>query len=250
MTNPEDQVKSAFSKVKQDILNIQSQLFELKQEIKELKELKRTLDTSTHLSDRQTDRQQISDTSTHIHHSQSLKVPNSNSSIGNGGVSTDRQTDRQTDNIPQKFVQIYSNPPQETHESFIKNTRDTQEIAQELNQKQKQETDMSIVLNSINTLRSSLSENFKSLTKQEFLIFSTLYIQEKQGNTVTYQSIASKLSLTESSIRDYILRIIKKGIPVDKRKINNKKIILSIPQDFKRLASLDTITEIREASKS
>jgi DNA-binding MarR family transcriptional regulator len=239
----ESKIKSAFTKVKQDLFSIQSQLELIKHEIKELKDLKRTSNTSTLRQINPTDRQHTSDTSTDKHPSQAFYPLNTHISTGNEGVSTDRQTDRQTDNTHPKFAQSeeisFKESPQNIKE-FTPNNKENTENPEE----------MSKVLNSLNTLRSSLSKSFKSLTNQEYLILSTLYIQQEKGNTVTYQSIASKLLLTESSIRDYIQRIIKKGIPVDKTKENNKKVFLSLPSNFRKLASLDTITEIREASKS
>jgi hypothetical protein len=51
--------------------------------------------------------------------------------------------------------------------------------------------------------------------------------------------------LTESSIRDYIGRLIKKGIPLDKVKINNKTIHISISQNLKKVATLPTILQLR-----
>ena len=45
---------------------------------------------------------------------------------------------------------------------------------------------------------------------------------------------------------ELIHKIIKKGIPIDKLKQDNKKIILKIPDDLKRIASLQTIKTLRE----
>ncbi len=78
------------------------------------------------------------------------------------------------------------------------------------------------------------------------LVFSTIYQLEEQGFIVDYPLLASKLSLSESSIRDYTLKIIKKGIPLLKNKENNKKITLSISLDLKKIASLNTILQLRE----
>jgi len=78
------------------------------------------------------------------------------------------------------------------------------------------------------------------------LIFSTIYQLEEQKETVDYSKIATKLNLSESSIRDYILKISKKEIPIIKTKIDNKKVILSISEDIKKLATLETIIQLRE----
>ena len=52
--------------------------------------------------------------------------------------------------------------------------------------------------------------------------------------------------MTESSIRDYIARLINKGIPVEKTKINNKTIQLKVADSLKKAASLATILKLRD----
>ena len=60
------------------------------------------------------------------------------------------------------------------------------------------------------------------------LIFNTLYsLDEGETEEITYKIIANKINLSESSIRDYINKLIKKGIPVEKTRKNNKIIILN-----------------------
>ena len=232
----EDKLKQAFLKIKQDMFNLQTQLFELHGKIKEIN---RTIE-----SDRQTDRQTnqqentstlrhinqtpstissthpspSTDTSTHNYHLEALKSPISQISTGNRGVSTDRQTDRQTDNTRQKFA---------------------------LNKENEDLKVISNVLESLNQLQADLSEKFQSLTQQEFLVFSAIYQLESASNQVDYSLLASKLSLTESSIRDYIQRMLKKGIPLVKTKENNKKIYISIPENLRKVAPLSAISSIR-----
>ena len=76
-------------------------------------------------------------------------------------------------------------------------------------------------------------------------VFSTIYELEEQGFIVDYNILSEKLNLTESSIRDYVLRLIKKGIPLGKNRENNKKITLSISRDLRKIASLETIHKLR-----
>jgi hypothetical protein len=54
------------------------------------------------------------------------------------------------------------------------------------------------------------------------------------------------LQLSESSIRDYIGKIQKKGLPITKEKLNNKKIMLHIASELTKIASLDTLLKLRE----
>ena len=77
-------------------------------------------------------------------------------------------------------------------------------------------------------------------------VFSTVYQLEEQGFTVDYPLLAQKLSLTESSIRDYIQKLIKKGTPIVKTKENNKRILIQISPDLKKIASLSAIYQLRD----
>ncbi len=78
-------------------------------------------------------------------------------------------------------------------------------------------------------------------------VFSTLYILEEQNNIeITYKLISKQLNLSESSIRDYINKLKKKGIPIEKTRKNNKTIILNISQDLKNIATLATIQKLTD----
>jgi biotin operon repressor len=78
------------------------------------------------------------------------------------------------------------------------------------------------------------------------LVFSTLYALEEQNiSEITYKTLSDKLVLSESSIRDYTNKLIKKGVPIDKTRQNNKIIVLKISKDLKNIASLATINSLR-----
>jgi DNA-binding MarR family transcriptional regulator len=100
-------------------------------------------------------------------------------------------------------------------------------------------------LEMINSLRADLKIKFRSLTRQEFKVFCAIYILEQQ-QPVDYRAIAGKLRLSESSIRDYIMKMEKKGIPISKEKINNKKILLHVHSELRELISLEAIMKVRE----
>ncbi|MBI2629149.1 hypothetical protein HYW74_03630 [Candidatus Pacearchaeota archaeon] len=223
-----DQVKEAFQKVKEDITllkqeisNINKELGEIQNSILALFSVKNNYNISEKNHDfRQTDQQTLrqinqthsgnsTDTSTDKYHFQGLKSQNTLNSIGNKGVSTDRQTNQQTDR------HIYSSNP-------------------------------SLILSQLDALKKETILQFKHLTNQEMLVFSFIYQLEDQGFLVDYHLLSSHLNLSESSIRDYIQRIIAKGVPLEKEKVNNKKVLLHISQDLKKLASLDTLIKLRE----
>ncbi len=158
-----------------------------------------------------------------------LKPQNIGISTGNQGVPTDKQTNQQTDKQTQNMLEISKKTTENTHQDSIDNAAK--------------------ILDSLDSIRKDIRLKFKRLTEQEMLIFSVLYqLEEEQGQEghSDYRTLAKRLNLTESSIRDYIGRLIKKGIPVDKIKVNNKNIQLKISPNLKKIASLPTIIQLRD----
>lgn len=90
-----------------------------------------------------------------------------------------------------------------------------------------------------------LQRKIQQLTRQEFLVLSTLYLLGNERKYVTYRDIALKTKLSESSIRDYIAKLVRKGVPIQKEKFNNKQVILKIPSEFRELAPLDLLIRMR-----
>jgi len=202
-----DPIKEAFSRIKEDILLLKNEIHDLKNQINEIQT------TQTHIYsqiDQQTDKQ------THNTTYEPNFTPNVSSSIGNRGVPTDRQTDQQTH--------------RQTEKDPISEFAKANEI-----------------LNSLDELKRDIRLKFKGLTPQEMLVFSTLYSLEEQNiDEITYRTLAEQLQLSESSIRDYINKLTKKGVPVEKIRQNNKTILLKVSQDLKNVATLDTIARLRD----
>ena len=220
-----DPIKEAFSKIKQDILDLKSQLESLNQQIEEIK---RTLDdkTPTQIKDNESNQQinsTVQNNPTDNLSLYGLKSQDMSISIGNGGVPTDRHSVSQTD------------------QQTLEKTSKYQKI-DKINQIQR----VSEVLESLDSIKKELRSNFKQITSQEMAVFSAVYTLEEQGFVVDYSLISQKLSLTEGSIRDYIHKLIRKNIPIIKSKENNKKITLSISPELKKIASLQTILSLRE----
>jgi len=230
-----DPIKESFFKVKQDIASLQDEIVSLEESVKEtrnymvdicevIQKLHEKIDLISKKQDLflSTHNSKTTTTTTHPstlpHEIEGLKSPNLGFSTGNGGVSTDRQTDRQT------------------HNRHI-NTPKFQDISVD---------NAAELLDSLDSIKKEIRLKFKRLTDQEWMIFSTIYqLDEEQGPT-DYKSLATKLNLTESSIRDYVGRIIKKGVPVEKNKVNNKNIQISVSQNLKKIASLATIVRLRD----
>ncbi len=97
----------------------------------------------------------------------------------------------------------------------------------------------------IQSLKKNLEEKINNLTNQEFLVFLTIYqLEEDLRRNVTYGDLSSKLGLSPGCIRSYISSIIQKGLPLLKKKINNRTITLTIHQDFKELNLKENLTNL------
>jgi hypothetical protein len=240
--DPTNPIKDAFSKIKQDMLALQDQIVFLSQQIEDIK---RTLQQSNPLTPTQSQSNQtnqqinpaIQQTPTDNLPLNSLKQPISGISTGNGGVPTDSQTDSQTDQQNPKPIDFYSFHSEESTENQ-QNIQKSDQISQIQR--------VSEVLESLDSIKKEIRSNFKHLTSQEMQVFSAVYTFEEQGFVVDYSLISQKLGLSESSIRDYTHKLIKKGIPILKSKENNKKVSLSISPELKKIASLQTILTLRK----
>ncbi len=228
----EENVKDAFQKVKQDISYLSQEIAILRENLMEItgKIQKMTDFLETEISTEKPKNQTFStDLSTHDYSFNGLKHQNLPISTGNQGVSTDRQTDRHTDTYP-----LIS--PGKT--GFLGKKAEKTEIL---------DIDHAAeILDSLDKIKKEIRLKFKRLTDQEMSIFSAIYQLEEKKGYADYKSIAELLNITESSTRDHVGRIIKKGVPVDKKRINNKKINLFISQNLKKITSLSTILQLRD----
>jgi DNA-binding MarR family transcriptional regulator len=277
-----DPLKEAFQKIKEDIFSLKNDFYNMNNEIKEIKDYIQEIKTqekevvqtqSIHklsqnnidipTSDIQTDNQTVKqgeninsytynqtiqtdipskepcqtdiqtdndNNSPKKTHPKPLCSQKSTFSIGNDGVQTDKPTDQSTDSCS-----VFQDKKADISQiSSLNNTISEFERVNE-------------ILSSLDDVKKEIRNKFKSLTSQEMLVFSTLYTLEDQGiEEVGYQILAKSLNLTESSIRDYINKLIKKGIPIDKTRLNNKKIILKVSENLKKIATLATISKLRD----
>jgi hypothetical protein len=237
----EEAIKEAFRKVKQDfqfllseLNSLKSQLSTLSHEILSLKNLQISAPIllPAHQPETPTISAQIP-TQNAIPTDEwpyyALKPSFMQVSTGNEGVPTDRQTNRQTDN--RHIFRTSSNTKQDKQDKDIP-----------INHLEKAKE----ILDSLDSLKKEVRIKFKKLTEQEMHVFSLLYQLDDEGELVDYPFLASKTGLSESSIRDYIRKISLKGIPIQKEKLNNKKILLHVSQDLKKIATLDTILKLRD----
>jgi len=96
----------------------------------------------------------------------------------------------------------------------------------------------------VEEIQEKIEYNFKKLTKQELKTFLSIYQLEEEKKEVSYVDVATSLGITESCTRIYVANLIKKGAPIKKIKINNKKVLLSIRKDFKNLNLKQKLVEI------
>lgn len=68
------------------------------------------------------------------------------------------------------------------------------------------------------------------LTDREFSVFIAIYELGKEQGYTTYSHLAQKLNLTDSPIRHSILRLIEKGLPVERERVLNGKVSLFIKE--------------------
>ena len=216
-----DPVKEAFQKIKEDMNLMREEIALLKNEIIKLS-------SPSNLTQNQAYVPSVSVIPTHSptlpQEIRGSEMTNYELSTGNKGVPTDRPTNSQTDQQTVKTKEIYEQI----------NEYDEIDKAKE-------------ALDSLDNIKKALRTKFKRLTPQEMLVFSTLYnLEAMQLKEISYKLIANNLNLSESSIRDYTNKLIKKGIPIKKNRLNNKTIVLSISPDLKRIATLPTIIKLRE----
>ena len=211
-----DPLKEAFAKVRQDIEYLYSELNDIKQLLYDLQSQQSNQPTN----------QQIS--STYNSNIPTLNLPldtlkssKTTISTGNEGVPTNQQSNQPTNQHPLISTGSSVNDP-------INNLKRVSQI-----------------LETLDDLKKEVRLKFKRLTDQEMLVYNIIYQLDEQGFTADYSMVAQKTNLTEISIRDYVRKIINKGIPLDKFKESNKKVILKIPQDLKKIASLNTLNQLR-----
>jgi hypothetical protein len=226
-----DQIKEAFQKVKQDISYLEEEVVSIKHYLQGNEEKLMLLDNKLQLLT-----QKIEENLQNI--------PPSTPTYTNQNPTT--PTDNPTHNLPFKALKDQKLALSTGNEGVPTNKPTNKPTNQHIENESKEIFGNALeVLNSLDNLKKEIRHKFKRITDQEFLVFSTIYQMEQEGD-VDYKSVSQKLNLTETSIRDYVGRLIKKGIPVEKTKINNKLIKLSISENLRKIAPLAVILQLRE----
>ena len=214
----EDKLKKSFTKVKEDIEALKIQINELKSLIENISK---------------------KDNFSKFSQKEDNKVPNAPdevSSTGNEGVYADIHSfihsfNRHSTDIQQ--TNIHSTPP------FSQQNSPQNNIPWDLSN-----------IKQIDSL-------FSSLTKQEFFTFMIIYqLEEDIKRGVSYLELSRNMSLSEGCIRTYVSQMLKKSIPLQKVRLNNKLTLLTINKEFRslglkyRLSSLFSKTDPNQTTLS
>ncbi len=199
-----EKIKQSFLKVKEDIETLKSQLNEVKSLIKEL--------TKKENSEQKLDSKP----------STNEEVPQEISSTGNQGV----------------YADIHSFIHSHMH-SFNRHSTDIQQTSKQTDTqinshlaKQSQQISKEWSLSNLKDIDSL----FLTLTKGEFLCFLTIYqLEEDLNRGVSYLELSRHLSLSEGCIRTYVSQMLKKAVPLQKIRLNNKLTLLLIDNSFRSL---------------
>ncbi len=221
----EEAVKDSFKKIKSEMRYLASEISYIKNQIQDIYDLLTHIDlintpnlSNTPSSTSTTNIQQTSENPAEDTYYNDDLSPISTSSTGNEGVPADSQ-------------QTVS-----------------RQIIEEFRQKepQREVSDSSKIAVLIDSLKNDLKQKFKSLTKQEFLIFSLIYTLTEENGEANYKDLSLRSKLTESSIRDYISRLGHKGIPLIKEKKNNKLVVIKVPKELRDIAALDSLVKLNK----
>jgi len=209
----EEEIREAFQHVREEISFLKNELLvlksdvsfikdNLKNELKDLKlEMQHKLNVAIQNATHPKQMQQINQEFGRI-------KPYIERSIGNEGVATNKQTNKQT------HLQHIFRPIEEN-------------------------------LRGVEATRAALRKIFLVLTRQEFHIYSILYELESRLGSASYRELAQAAHLDETSIRVYVKKLIEKNVPIIKEKRNNKDVVLKISPEFKQLETLTNLIKLR-----
>jgi len=84
-----------------------------------------------------------------------------------------------------------------------------------------------------------------NLSKREQEVFLVIYTKEELKGTVTYLDIARYTGLTEDLVASYVSNMIRKGVPIIKKYINNQ-VHLSLDPRFKAVQAKENILQLEQ----
>ena len=84
------------------------------------------------------------------------------------------------------------------------------------------------------------------LTTREKEVFLALYTMAEEKGPITYKAISRRIGLTEFMVREYIINLIEKGIPVIKKYVN-QEVYIDIDRKFRHMQAKENLVDINES---
>jgi len=175
-------------------------------------------------------------------HQQSSTTINNDqqSTINNKPTIINSQQELKADNLEPALIEDTPENKQEKGEinkdPGLINTKEKELLSTDSNSKNTQMNQIEALQQKpLSDIKKDLEDKFKSLTDREFSVFMAVYQLEEQLPDVNYGDVAKMLNITEMTVRGYANNLISKQIPLEKRRLYNRKVILCIPKDFREL---------------
>ena len=215
----EDQIKTAFSKVKQEMQLISNEIKELKNEITESKLIINDILNRLNSLEKTTKEQKINSSTGNDRANQSINHL-INQSITNQSINQS--------NIPinAKYEGFRQTSEKKGVDHLINQSPINQSFDQSINQSQEEK---------LKDLTLDISKTFLSLSKQELKLFLTIYQLEDENIEPSYKNISIKMQLSEHCIRGHLSSLLRKNTPINKKRLNNHTNLLSISKEFRNL---------------
>lgn len=230
--NLKESVKTSFSRVKEHILELESAIKENREFFIKQNEVILHLKSQIGLL-----MCEFNDLREEIN---SLKV-----SSGNGGVINNHQQSSSTiiNNSQQSSTVINDQQQSTIKQSETPKNNQISENFEDLQVIEDNQQSSTIINNGqglnikkpIADMKKELEQTFNVLTDREFSVFMAVYQLEEQLPDVTYSDVSKMLKITEMTTRGYINSLMSKKLPLEKRRVYNRKVSLGINREFREL---------------
>ena len=204
----EEKIKKSFSKVKEETDFLKTQINELKSLINEV--LKK------HENQKKREETVL----------KNLQVPKEEVSTGNQGVYADIHS----------FIHSFNRHSTDNYSTNMQtNKQEKDQSKPYLLKFSKEIIKTTPLLWSLSNIK-EIDNLFSTLTKQEFLTFMLVFQGEEDlQRGISYLELSQRMLISEGCVRTYISQMIKKGIPIQKIRLNNKLTLLLIDKEFRSL---------------
>lgn len=101
----------------------------------------------------------------------------------------------------------------------------------------------------ITGLKEELTRTLTSLTDREISLLLAIHDLNSENLDTSYSHIAQKLKLSENTIRVIVMSLLNKKAPIIKERFFNRKVSLSLKQEFQDLKLLHKLLALRNSTK-